>query len=38
MDHVIYLKLRREYLLCKAEQIHKMTIKIVLDEQGSHFE
>ena len=23
---------------CKAEQIHKMTLKIVLDEQSCHFE
>ena len=25
LDHVIYPKLRREQLLCKAEQIHKIT-------------
>ena len=25
MDHAIYLKLKREWLLHKAEQIHKMT-------------
>ena len=25
-------------MLCKAEQIHKMTLKIILDEQNSHFE
>ena len=24
--------------LCKAEQIHKMKLKIVLDEQSCHFE
>ena len=32
LDHVIYL------ILCKAEQIHKMTLTIVLDEQSCHFE
>ena len=31
LDHVIYLKLRIEYSLCKAEQILKITLKIVLD-------
>ena len=30
LDHVIYLKLRREKMLCKAEQIKR----IVLDEQS----
>jgi hypothetical protein len=28
LDHMIHLKLRREWLLCKAEQICKMTLKL----------
>ena len=36
LDHVIYLKLRREWLFFKAEQIHEMTLKIVLNKQSCH--
>ena len=34
LDQVIYLKLRREQLLCTAEQIHIMTLKTVLNKQS----
>ena len=34
LDPVIYLI---EYLLCKTEQIHKMTLKMVLDEKSCDF-
>ena len=37
LDYVIYLKLSRELLICKAEQIHKVTLQIVLDEQSCDF-
>ena len=36
VEHVIYLKLRRVWLICKAKQIHKMALKIVMDEQICH--
>ena len=32
LDHVIYLNIRRENILCKAEQIQKMKLTIVLNE------
>ena len=32
LDHVMYLKMRRELLLCKAEQIQKIALKISFDE------
>ena len=38
LDHMVYLKLRREDLFGNAEQLHKLTLKIVLDEQSCRFE
>ena len=29
---------KKRIIVCKAEQIHKLTLKIVLDEQSCHFE
>ena len=36
LDHIIYLKLKREQFFWKAEKIHKMALKIVLNKQSFH--
>ena len=36
LDPVIYLKLRREQLLCKSEQIHKITTVFTQNDNFVH--
>ena len=38
VESLDFCQAEKEKIACKAEDIHKMTLKIVFDEQSPHFE